>query len=209
MKRKERLDACCHDYCVIADGACQFKPTGTGTEKVRSWGVSAVDLRTDSVGQAMLAVACGAQGLHKLCRRYPRAALECVPWPLANEFYGTGSITEFDYMWQVKWYIFAKLGEEVEFSGANREDTIRDAFDCSLKRRSASLITVLQKRDVVGEGKKLDSRRLDADKKQKHQKTKYSATVVESVVLADPDARRHHDWRAEVECGQRAIYVGV
>ena len=77
----------------------QFKPTGTGTEKVSSWGVSAVDLRTESVGQAMLAVACGAQGLHKVCRRYPRAALECVPWPLANEFYGTGSITEFDYMW--------------------------------------------------------------------------------------------------------------
>ena len=162
-----------------------FKATKTGTEKVRSWGVSGVDLRTDSVGQAMLAVACGARGLHKLCRRYPRAALECMPHALANEFYGTGSITEFDYMWFVKWYIYAKLGERVEFSGANREDTVSDAFDCFLKRRSASLITVLQERDVVGEGKKLKSHLLTADPLQKHQTTEYSAEDETSVVLAD------------------------
>ena len=141
-----------------------FKATKTGAEKVKSWGVSGVDLRSDSVGQALFAVACGAQDLHKLCRRYPRGALECMPWPLVNEFYGIGSATEFDYMWQFKWYVFAKLGEEVEFSGANREGTRKDAFDCSLKMRRASLITVLKKRDVVCEGKKLESHRLDADR---------------------------------------------
>jgi len=180
----------------------QFKATRTGTEKVKSWGVSGVDLRTDSVGQALLAVACGARGLHKLCRCYPLAALEVVPWPLANEFYGTGSITEFDYMWLIKWYFFAKLGEIVEFSGANREGTRKDAFDCSIKKRSGSLITLLKKRDVVCEGKKLYTKRLDEDQRQQHQETGYSATVETSVIRADPT-------RVDVTIGvQQSVKVG-